>query len=117
MPSRTTSWWCVSGAAVACAGILIAGNLAFARSRASAPAVLLPAAAPTAPSAAPRPDPAPSPDNTPLGPVVSTGIKAAPGTWVLYLIGVHEKVLPGTRFGVMLGRRLPGGKLTADVVT
>jgi hypothetical protein len=120
MPSKSTkSWWYVAGAAVACAGVLIAGNLAFARSR--TPDVIIPAAAPQSAAPSARPTPAPTPsweqDNTPIGPVTDTGIKAAKGTWALYLIAIDEKQVPKTRFGVMLGRRLPGGELTADVVT
>jgi hypothetical protein len=117
MPSRSSkSWWYVSGAAVACAGVLIVANLAFAHPSSKAATVVVPAAEPAAlPSS--RPNPSPSQDNTPLGPVVSTGIKAATGTWVLYLISIGDKAIPDTHFGVMLGRRLPDGTLTADVVT
>ena len=119
MPSRSSkSWWYVSGAAVACAGVLIAGNLAFARHPSAAPAVLRPAAEPVADasSAPARPNPSPSPpDNTPIGPVADTGIAAKPGTWALYLIAIDDNAIAHIRFGVMLGRRLSGGTLTADV--
>jgi hypothetical protein len=122
MPSKSTrSWLYVAGAAVACAGVLIAGNLAFARSR--TPDVVIPGAAPVAVASSAAPAPSRTPgsgeeqDNTPIGPVADTGIKAAQGTWALYLIALSDKAVPGTHFGVMLGRRLPGGKLTADVVT
>lgn len=121
MPSRNSkSWWYVASAAVACAGVLVAGNLAIRRSAGSTPDVVIPAAQPLAlapSSTPPRPDPTPSQDNQPIGPVTDTGIAAASGTWVLYLIGLSDKAIPGTHFGVMLGRRLPGGTLAADVVT
>jgi hypothetical protein len=120
MPSRSAkSWLYVSGAAVACAGVLIAGNLALHR---TPPPVIVPAAEPVAlapaasrPPAAPPS--APPQDNSPIGPMIDTGITAKKGTWVLYLIGLDAKARPHAHFGVMLGRRLPGGKLTADVVT
>jgi hypothetical protein len=122
MPSRSSkSWWYISAAAVACAGVLIAGNLAFARHPSAAPAVLLPAAEPVADasSAPARPGPtrAHPQDNTPIGPVVDTGIAAKSGTWALYLIPIDDHAIADTHFGVMLGRRLSGGKLTADVET
>src|SRR3569623_2663677 len=52
-----------------------------------------------------------------LGSVVDTGIKATDGTWVLYAVPIKEKVLKNTHFGLMLGRKLPDGTVTADVVT
>src|SRR4051794_15509862 len=119
MPSRKKSWWYVSGAAVACAGVLVAANVAFARDHDPAVADMLPAAAPpaagplvTAPTVAPTdlpengqsgaPDPAPSQDNRPLGKVIDTGIAARKGRWVFYLVPIRDKVLPKTHFGVML---------------
>jgi hypothetical protein len=111
-----------AGAALACAGVVVGANVAFAQSRspqqvsagaALAPAVSTPSAVPAA-SASPV-SPAEMPKT--LGAVVDTGIKAKDGTWVLYAVPVAVKELKNTHFGLMLGRRLPDGSLTADVVT
>lgn len=51
-----------------------------------------------------------------LGTVIDAGFAAKEGTWVIYAVAVDEKSLPGTHFGVMAGRRLPGGSLTAGVM-
>lgn len=49
-----------------------------------------------------------------LGEVITTGIRADDGEWVLY----GKKMEPGgTAFGIMLGRRLTTGALTGDVMT
>jgi hypothetical protein len=49
--------------------------------------------------------------------VIRTGLRARHGEWVFYAVEVSEPALPGTRFGIMAGRRLPGGSLAGDVVT
>ena len=109
----------VSGTAVL--ALLVGGNqLVQTRSTpdpggfAAAPAASAPATRPSlSPSASPS---APEPDNTPYGKVIDTGRAAKKGTWVLYAVKSAMPELPGTTFGIMLGRRLPGGELTADVV-
>lgn len=116
MESRNRGWLCAAGAAVACAGVLIAGNVAFA-GRSGSPAA--------APGAVPSTGPAATPTAArtaddgsakPLGRVIDTGIAAKDGTWVLYVLPIKEKALPKIHFGVMLGRRLPGGELVGDVM-
>jgi hypothetical protein len=115
MESRKYRWLYATGAAVACAGVLVAANVAFAGDRGSAAGA--PAAAtPAAPSLPPTPAPT-GPVDQPIGTVVDTGLKAKTGTWVFYLVAVKDRQIPKTHFGLMLGRRLPGGTLTADVVT
>jgi hypothetical protein len=125
MESRKIRWVYAAGAAVACAGVVVAANVAFAQSRPSANAVVVGAGAPApASSAAPATDlpkagtSSPAGDApAPLGKVVETGVKAKDGTWVLYAVPVEEKVLKNTHFGLMLGRKLADGTITADVVT
>jgi hypothetical protein len=122
MESRKYRWLYVTGAAVACAGVLVAANVAVARDRGSATPYEAgaPAAATTAPPSAPAPTPSADGPGTPapaLGPVINTGLKAKTGSWVFYLIAINEPQVPKTHFGLMLGRRLPAGTLTADVVT
>jgi hypothetical protein len=115
MESRKYRWLYATGAAVACAGVLVAANVAFAGDRGSAagaPAAAAPPASPT-----PGATPGATQSDRPVGTVVDTGLKAKAGTWVFYLIKIKEPQIPKTHFGLMLGRRLPGGKLTADVVT
>ena len=51
-----------------------------------------------------------------LGKVIDAGFAAKDGSWVMYAVTVDDKALPGTHFGVMAGRRLPGGSLTAEVM-
>lgn len=51
-----------------------------------------------------------------VGTVVDAGFAAKEGSWVIYAVPVAEKSLPGTHFGVMTGRRLPGGSIVAGVV-
>jgi hypothetical protein len=123
MESRKYRWLYATGAAVACAGVLVAANVAFARDRGSG-AGFEAGAAPAALSSTPAPTPAPTPSadgpSTPaqaLGTVIDTGLKAKTGDWVFYLVAIKEPQLPKTHFGLMLGRRLPDGTLTADVVT
>jgi hypothetical protein len=121
MESRKIRWVYAAGAALACAGVVVGANVAFARSRpVSAPAQVAAGAAPAAVISAPSApaSPAPSTDAPKaLGTVVDTGIKAKSGTWVLYAVPVDVKELKKTHFGLMLGRRLPDGTVTADVVT
>lgn len=128
MESRKIRWVYIAGAAVACAGVVVAANVAFAQSRpSSTPAAIgagapaaLPSELPKADNSVPRPAGTPAPADTPpvvLGNVVDTGVKAKDGTWVLYAVPVKEKVLKGTHFGLMLGRKLADGTVTADVVT
>jgi hypothetical protein len=105
-----------SGLAVAV--LLAGGGLLAARDDRGAPGIP-PAAATTAPPPAttPTPEPTDSDVRPPLGRVVSTGLPAKQGTWVLYAVTVKEKVLPGTHFGLMLGRRMTDGTFTSDVIT
>jgi hypothetical protein len=118
MESKKIRWVYAVGAALACAGVVVGANVAFAQSRpGSAPASLSAGAAPVpsteAPSAPPKADDTPKA----LGTVVDTGIKAKSGTWVLYAVPVDVKELKNTHFGLMLGRRLPDGTVTGDVVS
>jgi hypothetical protein len=123
MESKKIRWGYAAGAALACAGILVAANVAFAKSRSpqeiSPGSALMPA---VATSSAPAPTPTPTATATeesakPQGTVVDTGIKASDGTWVLYAVPIAVKELKNTHFGLMLGRRQPDGSLTADVVS
>jgi len=116
MESRRNRWLYVAGAAVACAGVLVAANIAVARGRGSAAPITLGAPAAAASTAAPTPTPTTTAD-LPIGGVVDTGLHAKTGTWVLYLVPITEPRLPKTHIGLMLGRRLPSGGLTADLVT
>jgi hypothetical protein len=118
MQSRKNRWLLAAGAAVACAGVLVAANVAFAGDRGSAVPIAAGAPAATT-SEAPSPTPTPSATESsePVGTIIDTGLKAKTGRWVLYLVAIKEPVLPKTHFGLMLGRRLPAGTLTADVVT
>jgi hypothetical protein len=72
------------------------------------------------PSGAAAPQVAAQPSAQPkggaLGDVISTGMAAKTGKWVFYAQAVDEKALPETHFGIMAGRRLPSGELTADVM-
>src|SRR5690242_20094818 len=131
MESKKVRWVYAAGAAIACAGVVVAANVAFAQSRPSAgpasigagapagTAASAPAGTPAAPAPAGRPAAGGAADQPPtvLGSVVDTGIKATDGTWVLYAVPIKEKVLKNTHFGLMLGRRLPDGTVTAEVVT
>jgi hypothetical protein len=119
MESRKNRWLYAAGAAVACAGVLVAANVAFARDHGAATPVMAGAPAATR-SGAPSPAPSPTPTEpaaAPVGTVIDTGLRAKTGRWVLYLVSIKETALPKTHFGLMLGRRLPAGTLTADVVT
>jgi hypothetical protein len=102
-----------SGLAVA--ALLAGGALVAARDDRGAPAPLPPAAGSTSPS--PSPLPTDADVRAPLGKVVSTGLRAKQGTWVLYAVAVDEKVLPETHFGIMAGRRMADGSFTSDVVS
>jgi hypothetical protein len=126
MESKKIRWVYAAGAAVACAGVLVAANVAFAKTQSpqdvSAGAAL--GLAVSASSEAPTPPPTPTASTSPAdesqkpeGTVVDTGIKAKDGTWVLYAVPVSVKELKSTHFGLMLGRRLPDGSVSADVVT
>jgi hypothetical protein len=127
MESKKVRWVYAAGAAIACAGVVVAANVAFAQARPSAgPASIgagAPASAPAGTPASSAPTGRPAAGGTAdqpslvLGSVVDTGIKATDGTWVLYAVPIKEKVLKNTHFGLMLGRRLPDGTVTADVVT
>ena len=119
MESKKIRWVYAAGAALACAGVVVGANVAFAQSRSpqQVSAGAAPAPAVSTSSAVPTPSASPSETSTALGTVVDTGIKAKDGTWVLYAVPVAVKELKNTHFGLMLGRRLPDGSLTADVVT
>jgi hypothetical protein len=122
MKNTRTRWLYAVGAPVACAAVVIAGtvaaNAAMAPRPAAAPApagdlqFAAPAPAKSAPASS-APDPSAA---NPLGDVISTGITAKTGEWVFYAQAIKEKVLPKTHFGIMAGRRLPSGDLTADVM-
>jgi hypothetical protein len=121
MEPKKIRWVYAAGAAVACAGVVVAANVAFAQSGPSTAPAAVDNVAPAAPaSATPSPSASASPSDAPpqaLGAIVDTGVKAKDGTWVLYAVPIKEKVLKNTHFGLMLGRKLPDGTVTADVVT
>jgi hypothetical protein len=126
MESRSRGWLYAAGAAVACAGVLVAGNVAFAGRSGPDSASVLPAANGPAPtqaptrvpskSGAPAPDPSAESNNPkPLGQVIETGLAAKSGKWVLYGVPVTE--MPKIHFGIMLGHRSPSGDVVGDVMT
>jgi hypothetical protein len=105
-----------SGLAVAV--VLAGGGLLAARDNRGTPVPVPPAAGSTpSPSTAPTPLPTDAGARAPLGKVISTGLRAKEGSWVLYAVAVHEKALPETGFGIMAGRRMADGSFTSDVVT
>jgi hypothetical protein len=101
-----------SGLAVV--AVLIGGGWLAARDDRAAPGLVPPAAA--TPSPTPTPTPTEDPARAPLGRVISTGLKAKQGTWVIYAVAINEPSLPQTHFGIMVGRRLADGAFTSDVV-
>jgi hypothetical protein len=118
MESRSRGWLYAAGAAVACAGVLVAGNVAFAGRSGSDSVAGYSAAADPSPSkpSAPAPDPSPESDTPkPLGQVIETGLAAKSGKWVLY--GVPVKDMPKIHFGIMLGHRAGSGDVVGDVMT
>jgi hypothetical protein len=102
-----------SGLAVV--AVLIGGGWLAARNDRAAPGLVPPAAATASPSASSLPTD--SPARGPLGNVVSTGLKAKQGTWVVYAVAVSEPSLPDTHFGIMIGRRMADGTYTSDVTS
>jgi hypothetical protein len=126
MESRSRGWLYAAGAAVACAGVLVAGNVAFAgRNGPDSVAGFSAGAGPSAPvptrsGEAGTPDPTPSGEGNnpkPLGQVIDTGLAAKHGDWVLYAVPVKDKALPKIHFGVMLGHRKASGEVVADIMT
>jgi hypothetical protein len=102
----------VAGTAVAVLGpVAIAAGAAGQESGAARPA----AGPGGAPSASAPADPATEPAARRLGAVVDAGFAAKEGAWVFYAVSVDIEAVPGTRFGVMAGRRLADGTI-ADVV-
>jgi len=82
-----------------------------------------PASAPfvaAAPSTAPSPSrpvvPADPQDAEPLGEVIETGLRIPDGEHVLWFTPVSDEQIPGTTFGLMMGRRTTDGKLVSDVL-
>ena len=121
MTNTKIRWVYAAGAAVACAGILVASSLVanagtHPAAQGGAQVGAQPGAQPSdQPSAEPsgRPDPAGSePPAVALGDVIRTGS----GDWVLYAQEIDDKAIPKTHFGIMLGRQKAGGKPTADVM-
>jgi hypothetical protein len=120
METRRHRWLYTVGAAAACAAVIIGGtvaaNAAIDRGDGSdSPGVEFAAAPPASapPSTPPSRDAEPEENRTPLGKPVDLGLR----DYVLYAVPVDLAELPKTTFGVMLGRRLPDGTLTADVVS
>jgi hypothetical protein len=103
-------------AGLAVAVLLAGGGLLAARDGRAAPVPIPPAQA-THGSPSPSPLPTDAGVRPPLGGVISTGLTAKHGTWVLYAVAVNEKALPQTRFGIMAGRRMADGSFTSDVIT
>jgi len=54
--------------------------------------------------------------NDTLGDVISTGLRDDSAERVLYVVSVDLPELPEVQFGIVAGRRLPGGSLTNDVL-
>jgi len=108
-----------SGLAVV--AVLIGGGWLAARDDRAAPGpgFVPPAAASASPSAAPSESAPPSDGSAtaPLGQVISTGLKAKQGAWVIYAVGISDARLPDTHFGIMIGRRMSDGSFTSDVVS
>lgn len=137
MRNNRTRWLYTVGAPVACAAAVIAGtvaaNAAVSPRKTAAPAADLQFGAPAAASATSAPataaqqkaaaakadrgtnGSAPKPADR-LGDIIETGIAAKAGAWVFYAMPVNDKAIPKTHFGIMAGRSLPGGELTADVM-
>jgi hypothetical protein len=67
------------------------------------------------PERAPGIGAAASRDSGVLGEVVPTGLWSGKDEWVLYIVPLQD--IPGVPFGVVAGRRLASGSLTADVLT
>ena len=61
--------------------------------------------------------PSPSPSASPVGRVVSTGLRAGRGELVFYGVRVHVRQLPKVSFGIMAGLRAASGALTGEVET
>ena len=75
------------------------------------------AAAPSAgPSAAPSTVPGDSSSAEPLGDVIETGLRTSAGERVLWFTPVSDQQVPGTTFGLMMGRRTADGSLAGDVI-
>jgi hypothetical protein len=124
MRNTRTRWLYAIGAPVAVAAVVIVGTVtahaAMAPRPTAGPAADLqfgaPAAsAPTKPvrNQSTTPD---SPPAKPLGDVIDSGLADKTGTWVFYGTPVADKAIPKTHFGIMAGRRLSSGELTADVM-
>jgi hypothetical protein len=105
MTNTRNRWLYAAGAAVACAAVLVTANVALAsRNPVAAPSVFEAAApAPSAPSA-----PAPSAPPSQAPAIITTGIKAGAGEWVLYAKPIDEKLIPKITFGLMLGHAVEG---------
>lgn len=100
MTTTRNRWLYAAGAAFACAAVLVTANVALAsRNSAPAPSSFEVAAAPAV-SAAPSEAPA----------IISTGIKAGRGEWVLYAEPIDEPAIPKITFGVMLGWSVDGAE-------
>ncbi|PRX18422.1 hypothetical protein [Actinoplanes italicus] len=141
-----TRWLLATGTAAACAAVVAAGTVAAnaAAERAPKPNASAGQAAATPPpagsglspegtdltedemraavdrntSAAPRP-PAVNPkepEATPLGEIIPSGLNSADGEWVFYGVAVTQSAEPDVDFGIMAGRRVAGGVVTADVM-
>jgi hypothetical protein len=141
-----TRWLLATGTAAACVTVVVAGTVAAnaAVEKAPKPNTSAGQAAATPPpggsdpspegteltedemraavdrntSAAPRPPATNStePEATPLGEVIPSGLKSADGEWVFYGVAVTESVAPDVDFGIMAGRRVAGGEVTAGVM-
>ena len=110
-------WFYAAGAAVTCAAVLVTANMAFASRNPSGLAAAAPPAAASAepatepsgePAAEPATEPSTEPPAAPAGRIVSTGIKAGNGEWVLYSRPVKLDANPKITFGVMLGVSVRG---------
>lgn len=104
MTNTRNRWLYATGAAVACAAVLVTANVALASRNpapssfeAAAPATLAPSA-PSATTAAAEIAPS----------IITTGIKAGAGEWVLYTQPINEKAIPKITFGLMLGYSVDG---------
>jgi hypothetical protein len=102
MTNTRNRWLYAAGAAVACAAVLVTANVALASRNPVAAPSSFEAAAP-APSA---PAPSAAPSDAPV--IITTGIKAGAGEWVLYRQAIDEPAIPKITFGLMLGHAVEG---------
>ena len=116
MTNTKIRWVYAAGAAVACAGILVASSLvASAGTRPAAQPGFQAGDQPSTPASAEPSEPGPA-ASEPAPKILGDVIRTGSGDWVLYAQEIKEKAIPKTHFGIMLGRQKAGGEPTADVM-